>query len=310
MQELAPRLLLKVVTPGVFAFFLIPTAFSSSVQTREFLATGNPSFVSGIFEGLVQAFNSNPVPPGGQVSFFFLPSYEADMLRVIQANPSARLLQLYQPGTTIRIMYADKGDSLPPDYENRPDIRILQCLQGLICDVTGYYKGRRRDPCSVRVIPDLANVSAGVSRDEFYPRYDTFDTPSGKPLFYPAPGDDIVTQIGGSTAVFPPLAIPADGRLRFDISWMHDTGDGAWAEVSVLCDGRRESLFRKSMKPNPKGSGLAWEEVGLDLAAYAGRKVQFVLSCRNDPGRTTVADWLNWRDMRLESAMLKLPDCP
>jgi hypothetical protein len=90
---------------------------------------------------------------------------------------------------------------------------------------------------------------------------------------------------------------------------MFDQGDGAWAGLAVRYDGREESLFRQYMNPNPKGRGFVWQEVKLDLSAYAGKAVELVLTCRNSPGNTTIADWLNWRDIRLESPKLRGPGC-
>ena len=53
--------------------------------------------------------------------------------------------------------------------------------------------------------------------------------------------------------------------------------------------------------PGPDGEGLQWEEVILDISAYAGKEVELLLTCSNEPGHSTVADWLNWRDIQLVS---------
>lgn len=362
--------------PAIFALFLAPVAFSTHAQTRSFLASSDPAYQSAVLADFLRDFRrENPeLPP--EVTLFFLPSFNADVLQLLAAEPIGRgqLFELYYAASRVRAAFAHKGDRLPADYRDRPDLRmlyyldgrlydvtqafrqrgrlslyflatlesqtppllekepiggrrlhadyvsmqfadrgdplpedyysrsdlmILQYLMGHFCDVSAYYKGRRRDLQARRVIEDLAAVRVEVSREEFYPSYERFATPTGAPLFYATPDRDIVTQIGGSTAAIPVAKIPERARLVFDISWMHDRGDGAWAEVAVRHEGREESIFRKYMSPNPPGKGLSWEEVVLDLSPYGGRAIELVLSCRNSPGNTTIADWLNWRDLQI-----------
>jgi hypothetical protein len=386
LKEMLAGIPQRISHAGILAFLLVPVLFSSVVQTRSFLAASDSAYQSDVLIECLQDFRSVHATLPPEVTLFFLPSFDVDVLRILASEPINRgqLFELYYPGSKVRTVFAhkndrppadyrdrsdvwilyyldghlydvsrpykqggrlslyflptleakvpplmekepiggwklysdyvdmhlaDRGDSLPADYYQRADLMILQYLMGHFYDVTGYYKGRRTDPCSVRVIPDLEKVKANVSRSEFYPSYDSFGTPSGGPTFFPTPERDIVTQIGGSTAVVSLGRLPDQARLHFDISWMFDQGDGAWAEAAVRYDGREESLFRQYMKPNPKGRGFVWQEVKLDLSSYAGRAVELVLFCRNSPGNTTIADWLNWRDIRLESPKLRGPGC-
>jgi hypothetical protein len=53
------------------------------------------------------------------------------------------------------------------------------------------------------------------------------------------------------------------------------------------------------MQPNPPKQCLQWKEVQLDLRRYAHSSAELILRCYNDPGKQTVADWLNWRDIVL-----------
>jgi hypothetical protein len=366
-----------VAYPAIFALFLVPAAFSTYAQTRSFLAASDPAFQSAVLADFLRDFRSEhpALPP--QATLFFLPSFNADVLRLLAAEPIDRgqLFELYYPESRVRAAFAHKGERLPADYRERTDLRILYYLDGRLYDVTEafrrggrltlhflatlegkvppllekepvggrrlhddyvsmrfadrgdplpddyaaradlmifqylmghfhdvspYYKGRRRDTQARRVIEDLSAIEVEVSREEFYPSYERFATPTGAPIFWATPDRDIVTQIGGSTAVIPLGTLPGRARLIFDISWMYDQGDGAWAAIAVRSDGHEETLFRRYMNPNPKGKGLTWEEVLLDLGPYAGKTVDLVLSCRNSPGNTTIADWLNWRDLRLK----------
>jgi hypothetical protein len=244
--------------------------------------------------------------PKGRLSLYILPTREKEIPPQMAKQPVAGW-QVY--AKHINLLFGDRGDPLPDDYYKRADFWILQYLVGHFSDVTEYYKGRYRDTCTTRLVTDLANVQVTVSRDEYYPSYDRFETPSGTPVFFVTPEREIFTQIGGSTAVITMGMIPPAAKLRFDISWLYDGGDGGWAEAAVRYDGKSNVLYRKYMNPNPKGRGLTWEEETFDLSPYAGRKAELVLTCRNKPGNSTVADWLNWRDIGLSKTDLLGTGC-
>ena len=198
------------------------------------------------------------------------------------------------------MLVADDGARLPEDYFERRDIWILQYLYGRFNDVTGYYKGRRRDQ-SLRVFPGLEGVRYSVNHAEYYPDYQHFGTPTGEPVFFPTPQKEILTQIGGSTIIAPLHKIPAGSRLRFEVSWMIDKGDGAWAEARLSAHGAESVVHRQYMMPDPSRKSLRWQEAIIDLQRFAGEEVGLILKCYNDAGNNTVADWLNWRDVVIES---------
>jgi hypothetical protein len=234
--------------------------------------------------------------PTGRLTLYILPTREKEIPPQMARQPVAGG-QIY--AKHINLLFGDRGDPLPDDYYKRADIWILQYLVGHFSDVTEYYKGKPRDACTTHLVTDLTNVQATVSREEYYPSYDHFETPSGTSIFFVTPEKEIIAQIGGSTAVITMGMIPPAARLRFDVSWMYDGGDGGWAEAAVRYNGRSDVLYRKYMNPNPNGRGLNWEEKTFDLSPYAGHTAELVLTCRNKPGNSTIADWLNWRDIRL-----------
>jgi hypothetical protein len=202
---------------------------------------------------------------------------------------------------------ADSGAALPQDYFRRPEIWILQYVNGHFTDVTQYYKGRRMDSAR-RLIADVDKLDVVMDPGEFYPDYSRFQTPNGAPVFFSTPLKDIVTQIGGAAVSAQVGVVPANAVLRFDLSWMYDTGDGGWAELHVRSGGEETSLFRKYMHPNPKGKGFRWEEHRLDLQPFTGRQADIILKCYNEPGNNTVSDWLNWRDLSIETAQRPSPN--
>ena len=81
---------------------------------------------------------------------------------------------------------------------------------------------------------------------------------------------------------------------------MFDGGDGGWAELSIRAPGKESVLYREYLNPNRPSGALRWKELNLDLEPFAGQTAELVLKCYNDPGKTTVADWLSWRDIVLD----------
>jgi hypothetical protein len=284
---------------------LLPFLFSSAVQTRSYLISSDAVYSSRIVQSCIQGFReANPTLPGA-VTLFWLPfpEFEKNVADLLKAPPvgDGQLFELFYPGSEVRMLFADKGDRPPTGDPRGADLRILQYMLGHFNDVTEYYRGRRCDASSRRVIRRLEDVRTSVSRAEFYPSYETFLTPGGTPAFFPTPEKDILTQIGGSTAVVALDTIEPETRLRSDVSWMFDGGDGGWAELSVRAPGKEAILYREYLNPKQPSGALRWKELNLDLGPFAGQKAELVLRCYNDPGKTTVADWLNWRDIVLDT---------
>ena len=218
-------------------------------------------------------------------------------VRSLKASPIAAetLLQSH-----VRLLSSKDLADLPDDYLVRPDVLFFQYLGGIFSDVTDYYQGRRRDSAR-RVIRSLEGVRYNVSQAEYYPDYQHFGTPTGAPVFFPTPQKEILTQIGGSVVTVPLPRIPADSYLRFDVSWMYSQGDGAWAEATLRTRKGEFVVYCEYMHPDPHRETLVWKEVHFNLRQFAGEDADLILKCYNDPGKNTVADWLNWRDITIES---------
>ena len=364
-----------ILIPGIL---MIPMAFSSLFQTRSYLAASDSAYQSDLLQSCLRDFRDvHPVLPP-QASLFFLPAFEEGVSDLLALPPIDRgqLFQMYYPASSVHAQFAHKGDRLPADIGNRPDIIvlqylgrrlydvtpyfkrtgkmvlfllptpegaaapllkknpaggaelyqdyvqtliadegarlpddypsradiwILQYLQGRFSDVTGYYKGRHRDGAR-RVVQDLERIQYTVNRAEFYPDYENFGTPTAAPVFFLTPERDILTQIGGSSVIIPLGSIPANSELRYDVSWMFEQGDGAWAEAVLRTQAGEVSAYREYMKPDPSRTELKWKEVRIDLRRFAGKEAELTLKCYNDPGKYTVADWLNWRDITIGPA--------
>jgi len=234
----------------------------------------------------------------GRITLFLLPTYEQKVPDLLKRSPLSRCKLCVNP---IRLMYADAGDDLPPDYHELPELWIIQYINGCVIDVTDYYKGRRLTE-GRRIAAKLEDLRYSVSHKEYYPDYNYFGTPNGKPVFFPTPDGEILTQIGGSTVTAPLGYIAPNSVLRFDVSWMYDSGDGAWAEALLRTGGRDVVLFREYMEPRRGGKALRWKEVSADLRPHANQEAELVLRCSNEPGGNTVSDWLNWRLIVVEKS--------
>ncbi len=233
----------------------------------------------------------------GKMTLYLLPTSEGEAAPLLKKVPAGgkTLHERY-----VRMLLADEGAQLPDDYYKRDELWILQYLNGRFSDASEYYKGRHRDAAR-RVVRNLQDVQYSVNRAEYYSDYEHFQTPTGAPVFFQGSEKEILTQIGGSTVVVPLNKIPGDSRLRFDVSWMFEQGDGGWAEAVLRSGGKESVVFREHMLPDPKRKSLLWKEVSFDLKRFANQEADLVLKCFNDPGNNTVADWLNWRDIVIES---------
>jgi hypothetical protein len=291
----------RLAGPAFFGLFLTAMYFASSVQIQDVLNSSNSAYASDVVENCLKDIDSLHPSLPSNATLFLLRTHETN---VAEFFGDGRILPLYYPEKRIRMMFADKGDELPRDFAARDDLRILRYLYGHLYDATGYYKGRRFDPKSRSLARDLSVLDVSVNRNEFYPDYNRFATPGGTPAFFATPDRDILTQIGGSIVTVPLGEVPPETSLRFEISWMHDQGDGAYAELKIRAAGEEEVLLRRYMQPNQEGEGLQWEEVVLDIGAYAGKKADLVLTCFNKAGGSTIADWLNWRDIQIVSPHL------
>jgi hypothetical protein len=231
-----------------------------------------------------------------KMTFYVPPTFEGEVPPLLKKEPAGGRGN-YQEN--VQLLFADEGAKLSSSDFERLDPWVVQYLCGRYTDVTDYYKGRRRED-SHRVIGRLEDVQYGVDRKEYYPDYSRFSTPSGTPVFFPTPDKDILTQIGGSTLTIPLHRIPGGSRMRFDVSWMFDQGDGGWAEAALRTAGGESVVFREYMRPDPMKRSHTWKEVVVDLQQFENEEADLILKCYNDPGKNTVADWLNWRDIVIE----------
>jgi hypothetical protein len=277
--------------------------FSTSLQTRSHVAWSDSAYESRMLASYISAFRETHTTLPLAITVFFLPSFEKGISQFLTSDPigHGELIELYYPGTKVNVLYASRGNQIPSDYAKRTDLFFVQFLGGVFTDVTEYYQGRHARG-GLRIARSLEGAQISVSRDEYYPNYDHFDTPTGAAAFYPTPEKEILTQIGGSTVTLPLHDLKGPVRLCFDVAWMYGDGDGGWAEVVVHAGRKSVPVYRQHFNPNPGATSLAWKEVRIDLQNVEDPGAELVLRCYNDRGKNTAADWLNWRDITIERA--------
>ncbi len=303
LRNLLPGFRGRIAGLLLLAVLLAPVVFSSQVQTRSYIARSDCSFQSDVVQMYLDEFRSAFPKVPHDATVYMLPSYDESAANTIAAPPNdkGRLLNLFYPGNNLRMLFGIKGDRLPDDWRSRSDILMLQWLNGRFCNVTQYYRAKEGE--AGRPLIPLVDLSrAVVSRNEYYPDYEHFSTPNGRPAFFLTPEKDTLVQVAGASVVVPLGAIAPGSRLRFEVSWMFDQGDGGWAAVDLKTSKGEVTLYREYMQPNPPKQCLRWKEVQVDLQPYAQSDAEFILRCYNDPGKLTIADWLNWRDMTIENS--------
>jgi hypothetical protein len=300
LSTLLPKSRTRIAGLLLLTVLLTPVVFSSYVQTRSYIVSSDCAFQSNVIEMYLKEFNKAfPTVPSG-ATVFVLPSYDESAAKTVAAPPieNGRLLSLFYPGRNTQMLFALNGDRLPDDWRSRSEFLILQWLNGRFCNVTQYYREKGNKP-GRRLIPlaDLSHVK--INRNEYYPDYEHLGTPHDQPAFFLTPEKDTLVQIAGTSVTIPLGVIPPEAQLRFEVSWMFDQGDGGWAAVDLKTPKGESRLFGEYMQPNPPKQCLQWKEVQLDLRRYAHSSAELILRCYNDPGKQTVADWLNWRDIVL-----------
>jgi hypothetical protein len=114
------------------------------------------------------------------------------------------------------------------------------------------------------------------------------------------------TSGGGRTLASLPLDVPAGARLRSAVSanprqWNADPFEVRFALEAVV-DGRRETLFARSLSPASRFDDRAWFDVDVPLDAWAGRRITLEFSTAVDVERGSPLLVAGWAEPRLVTA--------
>jgi hypothetical protein len=218
---------------------------------------------------------------------------------------------LYKPH--LKSLFADHGAKLPSDYMDDPKLVILRFVRPHLYDVTEEFRAEMRDNSSIKLLPLLRDESISFNRNELYSRYDTFETPTAKPVFIMpmvrgnAVRESLVT-IAGARVRFDVPTLEDNSRLAFGITTAFDAGDGAEGQIYFEYDGTRDLLYSHWLNPAQNEDERRWLDWTLDLSKYSGKKGSLVFECNSGPNGNPVADWMVWSGMKILRGSRMLPD--
>jgi hypothetical protein len=246
---------------------------------------------------------ARPTLPAG-TTLYFLRSVEKDLPWFFDYG---QLFNLFYNNPSITSLFADRRAKLPPDYLDNDKVLILRFLRPHLYDVTEEFKADMQDTTSLKLIQLVSEKNISFNRNEVYPNYDAFDTPTGKPVFtYQLAraniGREALVTIAGTRLRFDIPRIEKDSRLIFGVAMAFDAGDGAEGQVYFEYDGKRNLLYSRLISPAQNESDRRWFDESIDLSEYTGKKGALVFECNSGPRKDAVADWMAWSIMKIQHA--------
>ncbi|MEE8476153.1 MAG: sulfatase [Myxococcota bacterium] len=196
------------------------------------------------------------------------------------------------PDGRYAVWYGDLDEPLPPfdpSHPHQPDVWHpvrggfsiqLARRQPLLRPSKGY---RVRYPIDPDFLSRLNWADSPLSVRDFIQRDVDIDGDLRPALFAPAP----------TTFVFP-LRIPPAGRLQVAIGlleegWLHSTGVDF--EIALRSPaGNKRVLHTKRLDPRARPEHRRWHDLDVDLSAFAGRRMDLILSTRAGPSEDASYD--------------------
>jgi hypothetical protein len=169
----------------------------------------------------------------------------------------------------------------------------------VVCSLLiGYWAtgcGRRNGPIQEPGIIDLLQLVAehkqvGKESPDFQTMLYTFVRDGQK--------HQTITLQANSKVPLPRLVMPAHATLTFALTMPFNLGDGAVARVYFRCGKNDDLLFEHLLDPARRREDRSWQEVSIDLSAYAGRSGEIVLQASGETGELT-GDWICWGDPKI-----------
>ncbi len=236
-----------------------------------------------------------------------LPHLEENAVLYFQRSADGGLPWYYDGGNLFRVwfqkpklkvLFEDRRDPLPPAKEGAPAVHVFRAQGIHLLHVTNDFRtAGMSDPPDLTRFMDLKTLQ--VNRDEYYPRYDSFDTPDGRAGFFinfHRMGETrrSVILLGGAsvTGELPEMNSPA--KIRVSFCHALDSGDGVVARMLVLHKDEWRILFSREVLPARRRSERRWFQELVDVSEFAGKPFTLMLQCLNRPGNRTEGDWIAW----------------
>jgi hypothetical protein len=229
-------------------------------------------------------------------------------------NRSDDLFFYYERGNLFRVMYRDRtlrtlfeqrGDVLPPDYLSNPRLFVLYYYGTHLYDVTEGYRADAADTASYKLLDHFPPVAAQFDENKPHLPADSGTPKTSAPFLYRfAAGDQCrkaLVTAGGASVSFLVPTIPPHARLVFGIALLPHSGSGAVGRVWLESEGKRDLLFQSSRNPVDKPEDGQWLDKELDLSRFAGKSVKLSFECSSDESHGTVSGWLGWSVMKIQT---------
>jgi hypothetical protein len=204
------------------------------------------------------------------------------------------LFQVFYHDPALRMLFADSGHKLPPDFASRSDVFVFRFADGRLYGATDYQAG-----FAASVVCRLLDGSSPlevVSKLQWRPQ----DIPPGGPVYRGviARGDvarDALVMLPGTEVRFPVSRIPAGAVLRLGLTSAGAQTAAARVAVYFESEGRRELVTVAGIDSHDEKDN--WWDAEVSLGRWAGRSGTLVAAALDDPA----ADWLALSLLRIET---------
>lgn len=125
-------------------------------------------------------------------------------------------------------------------------------------------------------------------------------TPNGKGAFvlekWEIGGEkrDAIITLAGSTAEFDVPASREGEFLFFGAGMKHLIGDGGTGFILVELEGRRDTVYRRSLNPRARTGDRRWFNDAVVLSSYKGKAIRVIFTATPGPANDGTADWFGW----------------
>ncbi len=208
---------------------------------------------------------------------------------------SGGLFRVFYGDPSLRMAFADGGQSLPADFAARKDVFIFRFTDGRLYDVTADYKAEHSDSLSYCLLPHFSPASV-VSRIRWKPS----DLPPQGPVYAGAVsrGDvsrEALIMLPGSSVRIPVPAIAPGSVLEIGATPEGPRNSGTRGEIHFESEPEGRGELVASVTLDSFDQKEDWWDSQVDLARWVGHSGTLVLSTIEDRG----ADWLAWSRLRI-----------
>jgi hypothetical protein len=275
---------------AIFAYLLATAVGIFNSSNRSWLTHGSLMAENAV-KDLQRTFpNLEP-----NASLYFLKSKDGGLPWYYDGGNLFRIV-LKKPQLSVH--FQDRNDPFPSWVRRGAHEYVLRVVRSHIFDVTHEFLSPE-DRNAQDLTPLFNLPAATVNRKEYYPRYDSFDTPNKGPAFaMPVHrynlGRNAVVLIGGASVEANLPASQQPSILELGACLVLDHGDGVVGRLMVKDNQGEKVLFESEFLPADDQTASEWRDARLDLSEYTGRPIQLRIETYNRLGHNTVFDWLAW----------------